>query len=204
MSDTTAHLEGANVGLERLRQNLVATTPGLVPEIGDMELWSAIEEFCNRSTYWREQVTWNLAAGQRDYDFNPVAGNAVAAWVMRVEGLVKFNVIPVAILHDLGDVSQARSGCAEVACRPSRLDPYLPGFIIEQWFDTLLAGARQRLFAQVAKPYSNAAMAEYNLKLFRAGIRRARDNVTRGNVAGGTAGWRFPYFARGRATGSWA
>lgn len=187
----------ATGGLDRLYDAIESSLPGVQHPVVQSAVWDTIDEFCTRSLVWRETMSWVLPAGMREVDLNPVSATAVVVWVIGVQGISAASVSPPAILIDSGDVSQARSGTARVACKPTRLSDQLPSFLVNNWYEALRDGTLARLYEQPAKPYSNMDLARFHGTRFRSGIRLARDAANR-YFTNGTSGWRFPYFASGR------
>jgi hypothetical protein len=70
------------------------------------------------------------------------------------------------------------------------LEQWMWGSFHEAWLD----GTLGRLMSQVAKPYSNVAMAQYHMKRFRKFIGRAKQTAARGYQFN-TPNWRFPRWA---------
>lgn len=185
-----------NGGLTRLYDAVESIVPGVAHPVVQMVMWDAIEEFCVRSTFWRETMEWVMPIGNREVDLNPVGSGAIVANVLDVRGLTSFSVYPPALLTDSGSTDQPRSGFAYVSCKPTRLGNAIPSFLVDDWYEGIKDGAMGRLYQQPGKPYSSPQLAEIHLKRFRTQMRLARDQAERFNSRG-PAQWSFPLFAKG-------
>ena len=189
---------GAAPDVERLYDNVQAVLPSVTLPLIRMAAWNAIEEFALRSTYFRDIVSWNMAPGVRDVDFNPYSADMVVCWVLHAHGLTNFHISPPARLVDMMEPTGARSGWALVALKPVSFDTDLPQEMWSNWFETLFDGTMFRLYGQPVKPWSNPQSALYHGTRFRQGIARARDIAERGHTDQQSPRRNFPYFARGR------
>lgn len=183
--------------LDRFFDEIEAVVPGVLHAVVQMCLWDSIEDFCTRSTFWRQTVQWTLGAGVNMLDFNPFDGASLIVQVLELEGLSQWEMQPVAVLVDHGDSTLQRQGHALVALKPVRLSNQIPGFLTDLWFEPLRDGALSRLYGQPAKPYSNMQLAQFFGRRFEVGISRARGRAAHMNSRHAPT-WRFPYFARGR------
>lgn len=198
MSGTTSTLPPASQwaygGLARVYDGIEIQMPGVSHAIVQLALWDAIEEFCYRSTYYRQTVAWTMPIGVFGYDFNPVDPFTLATTVMSVSGLNGMQIKPPAILIDPGDASVARNGVALLSCKPILLADSNPSLIIDYWNEALRFGAMARLYAQPSRPYSDEKRAAYYMGQFKAQIRLARAEATK---FGDYGTWRYPYFSSG-------
>lgn len=185
-------------GLERIYDAVQTVVPGVTFAVVQMAVWDTIDEFCTRSTYLRETLSWTLPPNERSVDLNPISAVLTAVWVLDVTGLNPYRVDPPAILHDGGDATQGRSGYAWVACKPTRLTTNLPAVLVDNWYETLKDGTLGRLYMQPAKPYSSKELALFHGTRFRDGLRLARDAARKFNAGPNPGTWQFPYFATGR------
>jgi hypothetical protein len=200
LSDAVTTL--AQGGLDRIYDTIEASLPGVLHPIVQMTLWASIEEFCIKSTYWRQWVNWQMAAGVTRVDLNPIDTNTRAHWVLEACGLSCWRLSPPAILVDTGVADKARSGTALAVCKPTKLAAALPSFLVDDWSEALQAGVLYRLYSQPAKPYSNPQMALFYGKQFRYEVNRAREAVRHLVHCRPPP---FPYFASGRQgfVGAW-
>lgn len=191
---------GADPQLERLYDNVQAVTPGVLLPVVKMATWNTIEEFYIRSTWRRELVWWTMPPGTVCIDFNPFDGDWLVEWILDWQGLTYGRVKRPAILMDMQCPPQEgdRRGWALLCLKPVSLDSALEPDLLSTWFETLLDGVLGRLYSQPAKPYSNQQLGLNHLKLYRAGVQRARAEAQLGYTSG-PGRWRFPLFAAGRA-----
>jgi hypothetical protein len=179
----------------RLFDNIQAVLPSVQLPVMEMELWNTIQEFCQRSTYCRSSVQWQLAEGAREVDFNPYSATMTAFQIIAQMGLLHYTVMPPARMIDTGLASTVRNGWALLALKPVSYS-YVPPILFDLWFEALRAGTMWRLYRQPAKPYSSPQLAEMEGRSFRDYVRQARDQAERFN-SGQQPAWRFPYFAHG-------
>lgn len=189
---------GASPDVERLYDNVQALMPAITVPIIKIAAWNAIEEFALRSTYFRDTVSWNMAIGVRDVDFNPYSADMQACWVLGQHGLVQWLVHPPARLVDRQEPTATRSGWALLALKPTSFDTDLPQEMWSSWFETLLDGTMFRLYGMPAKPWSSPPNAQYHGGRFRMGINRARDIAERQHSNQQSPFRSYPYFAHGR------
>lgn len=185
----------ASGGLDRIYDGIEAVLPGVQHAMVQLVVWDAIEEFCTRSTLWRLTVGWALAPGAVSLNLNPLDDVAQAVWVLELCGLRRHRLRPPAIIVDLGDTRQARSGTARVACKPRRLaEEVVPAFLVDEWSEVLRDGALYRLYCQPFKPYTSPQLAQMHGRKWRAGVALARVMAKEQN----NCPPHFPYFAWGR------
>lgn len=178
--------------LDRIYDAIEVSLPGLNHAVVQMSVWDAIEDFCTKSTFWQATVAWTIPAGGQAVNLNPISGDALVRWVLGVRGLYNYRVEPPATIIDLGPVTDARVGHARVALKPSRLTDNLPSLLVDDWFEAICDGAKARLYAQPAKPYSSPILAERHGRMFRTAISSARSTAMRYNMGEATSGWAFP------------
>lgn len=188
--------------LERIYDWVEISLPGVQHPVVQAAVFSAMEEFCSRSTYWRVPVEWTMAPGVSELDFNypPLDANTHVRWVIDICGSDWIRLGAQAVLIDNGkDYTTTRSGTATLICVPTRLLATLPDWF-DEWSEQIQAGVLARLYAMPAKPYSSPQLAQAYLRQFRVGIQLARIEakrmVNRKPVV-------FPYYARGRQGSGW-
>jgi hypothetical protein len=187
--------------VERLYDNIQTLLPAITLPVIEMLLWSAVQEFCIRSTYFRSKVYWSMAPGVSTVDFNPFDVNTVVVWVLHVEGLTDWEINPPAMLVDFAPPTASRQGFAIVALRPHTFDEVKLNALPElftTWFETMLDGTLARLYAMPAKPWSAPSLAQYHGQRFRQGLNRARDIAERLHSQQQSRRRNYPYFAAGR------
>ncbi len=197
-------------GLNRVYDGVEALLPGVQHPLVMLETFSALEEFCLRSTWWQELVNWTLQPGSALLDFSTLISAGAPAWILQVNGLQRGQFLPTIQCLDTGDITMFRTGTALIAIRPTQLtDATIPALLIAQWSDAIRDGVMARLCAHPGKPYSSPQMAQMCMTRFRQAIRQARATSTRFGLVRQR---RFPYFAGGRqygcgsgvGTGGWA
>jgi hypothetical protein len=202
-SDLTSFL-GPNAGINRLYDNVQAVVPSVGLPLVQMEAWNAIEEFYLISTVRREFIYWQMAPGVAVIDLNPFDANWLVQIIHQVWGLAFPKVEPPSIIRDLNNAANAttnlRQGRAIVSLKPASFNVGLDPQLFAQWFEVILDGTLFRLYAQPSKPFSNAQLAMYHGKRFRAGMARARILAEKLHAGTGPT-WAYPYFARGRRPG---
>lgn len=187
-------------GLDRIYDAVEATIPGVLHSMVQLVVWDSLEEFCSRSTYWRELLEWTMGVGVTQIDLNPIDANMRVQWVLNVCGLGHcYRIKPTSILIDTGPgqitpADTVRTGTAWVICKPSKLSADLPAWV-DDWSEGLRDGALYRLYMQPSKPYSDKAAAQFHGKRYRTQIQLARVEAKKLCECDAP---RFPYFARGR------
>jgi hypothetical protein len=192
---------GLPADLARLYDNIQMTLPGITVPVIELELWSAVQEFCIRGTYFRARVEWRMGQGQSVVDFNPFSHDMVVVWVLFSHGLTHWEINPPAQLVDLMVPTADRHGWALLALRPVVFNTLKLGTMPElftTWYETMLDGTMFRLYGMPAKPWSSTQLAQYHGTRFRQGINRARDIAERLHSHQQSPARAFPYFARGR------
>jgi hypothetical protein len=197
MSGSQAYLDnGLNSQAARVYDNVQAKLPAVQLPVIQMELWNVVQEFCRLSSYFRVEVNFFMQPGQQMVDFNPYSSDMSVYQVLDVKYLPSYRVEPPAMLINTGSVLTVTQGWALLALKPTEFGT-LPPILFDLWFEAMLNGTLARLFAQPQKPYTNPQLAETHMRIFRAEVRRAKDQAERYN-SGQQPTWCFPYFARGQ------
>ena len=182
-------------GLARIYDAIEVQAVGVSMPMMRMAVFDAMDEFCTRSCLWRMTIAWSMDVGQQTLDLNPLDDATLIAWVLRVDGIMRYRIAPAAIIVDPGDALLVRVGTALVVCKPAGLNDFaLPSLLVDSWSEALRDGALYRLFRQPGKPYSDAKLAEHHGVRFRGQIRLARETA---RSHGDLPRPGFPYFARG-------
>lgn len=189
--------------INRLYDNVQVQIPGVTTDMVSLLTWNTIEEFYLRSTYRRENVYWEMPAGQLTINFDPWPDGWRVCGFLGFRGLSNPKFVSPGLLQDLTypPSPAVRKGQILLALKPPNIDATLRYDVWTQWFETLLAGVLFRLYLQPSKPYSDPQMARLQGSFFRAGIASARALVQAGNITDGVASWRFPYFSHGHSKG---
>jgi hypothetical protein len=191
----------ASGGLDRIRDGVQAILPGAQASLVDLEMFSAIEEFCIQSTLWQLATNYTLDAGTARLDCSDLldAGSRGAvANILQVNGLRRYSV-QSPIVMDAGDLTAVRRGWVLLSLKPTELsDDAIPTQLVNDWSDAIRNGTLGRLMLHPAKPYSSAPLAQVHLRRFSSRIAQARASATDNGLRVRAA---FPYFADGRQRG---
>jgi hypothetical protein len=179
----------------RLYDNVQTQMPSVQVPVMQMELWNVVQDFCRRSTYFRDSVRFDLAPFATTVNFNPYSSTMSVFQVLDVWGLHYYTVKPPAMLVAGSPDSYPRHGWAWLALKPT-LFAASPPILFDLWFEAMLNGLLARLAAHPGKPYSSPQKRAECEAMYRAEIRRARDQADRFN-SDRQPNWRFPYFAGG-------
>lgn len=206
MAQTTAPIYddqayiGPDPALERLYDNVQAQAAGVLLPVVKMVSWNTIEDFYIRSTFRRELVSWCMPSCVTQIDFNPFDGDWLVAWILDFQGLTCGRIKRPALLLDMECPPQDgdRRGWALLSLKPVSLDTEFDVDLLSTWFETIVDGVLGRLYMQPAKPYSSQQLGLTHMKLYRAGVQRARAEAQLGYTSG-PGRWMFPQFATGRA-----
>lgn len=186
---------------DRLMNTIRPHLPGAIDEAIRQELFMVCDEFFRRSTSWREEIDFTVAANQKTADIMPTAGYITQLLYATTEG----RGIRGATLPQVGDVSvislphapnAATAYKATVAITvsdPVTRDAYpiVPVDLVKRYMPDLINGILARMMAQPSKPYTNVGMAQFYMTKFNGGISRARNNANEGSTKG-SQNWTFP------------
>lgn len=188
-------------GLNRLYDTIQSRLGGITLAMIELELHSIVEEFCIRSTYFRELVYWQMQIGVSRVLLSPFSAYMVTVWVIWQHGLSRFYVDTPATLVDMQPPVASRTGEAWIVLRPRNFEAIKYGAVHElftTWFEVILDGVLFRLYQMPNKPWASPQLAAYHGTRFRAGINRARDIAERLHTNEQSPRSLFPYFAHGR------
>jgi hypothetical protein len=188
-------------GLDRFYDTIQSRLPGITPPLIDLELDNAIEEFCFRSTYFREQIFWQMQPGISRVALSPYSLQMVTIWVIAQDGLLDYYIEPPATLVDRQVPMATRTGKALIVIKPKTLDFVKKGAapdLFTTWFEPMLDGVLFRLYGIPTKPWSSPQLASYHGTRWWTGVNRARDTAERLNSNQQSPFRNFPYWARGR------
>lgn len=188
-------------GLNRFYDTVQTRLPGITQSLIDLELHSVVEEFCYRSTYFREHVFWQMAIGVNQLILTPYDAAMETIYVLAQEGLTRYYVDPPATMVDIQPPVSTRTGEAILALKPIHLRYVKQGAapqLFTNWFEVMLDGVLFRLYGQPAKPWSSSGLAQYHGTRYWQGVNRARDQAERLNSSQQSPFRMYPYWARGR------
>jgi len=199
---------------------LTPRLPGAVPTHVRAEVERTIEEFCVRSTAWRETLSGlDVTTGERDVELTAVTDNATAIGVLnaflyqdilgerafaigddttnRPNAYTVNQTVPVTITFTrtpeqdiLGELD------VQVYLKPLSYDEDedMPSLLENQFFEVIMDGVMSSMLSNPEKPYTNQQLAAFYGKRFLNGITRARVQAQQGFTAR-AANWVFPRFA---------
>ena len=189
----------ANADLTRLMNNARVHVPGALDNIIQLELFNVLNEFFQETDCWREDISFATVANVTSYDIESEDN----ATLNRLMAIVNSAGIPV-----YGSMSEP--GTVDLRYAPTTVDtltatvaltvtdpvprdgfPVCPDWVVNKYGNELTDGVIGRLMTQPAKPYTNATLAVYHLKRFRAGIVKAYSEAKRSNTYRGQ-NWVFP------------
>jgi hypothetical protein len=188
-------------GLDRLYDTIQSRLPGMTQPLIDLELHNVIEEFCRRSTYFREQIFWQMQPGISRLELSPYSLQMVTILVIAQDGLLDYYIEPPATMVDRQVPTATRSGKALIVIKPKTLEFVKKGAapdLFTTWFEVMLDGVLFRLYGIPAKPWSSPQLASYHGTRWWQGVNRARDQAERLNSSQQSPFRMFPYWARGR------
>lgn len=187
----------------RMMANARSRVPGALDDVMKHELFSALDEFFQKSEIWREEVEVPIVADEDEYEVEP---DATSASITRLYSLVDENDTSVpATMSEIGLLVlntvpvAAATLTAKLILKPSEPllvtgYPNCPEWILERYWLPIVDGLLSRMMSMPMKPYTNAVLAAYHGRLFRNGIAQANADVRTGNLYNGQA-WTFPRFA---------
>jgi hypothetical protein len=180
----------------------------------------ALREFCTRTQIWRSALApLDLFAGIGDYDLDPPYAGEVAQVrevhagdralrPTRVDAMQRLNhwrdtesdtleayLLPspaVIRFYPKPKTDQAGAVVIRAALRPTRAATEGPDWLLDQWGETLAAGARFRLLSM--ERWRDAAGAKLALAEFQSGLSDARLQVAHGHSRAPLT-VRVPFFA---------
>lgn len=188
-------------GLNRFYDTIQSRLPGMTVNLIDLELHNVVEEFCFRSTYFREEVFWQMQPGVNRLILTPYSLQMETVWITQQHGLTHYIVEPPATLVDLMVPTAARTGNALLILKPKNLEMVKKGAapqLFTTWFEAILDGVLFRLYGTPAKPWSSPQLAQYHGTRYWQGVNRARDIAERLNSPQQSPFRTFPYWAHGR------
>jgi NAD(P)-dependent dehydrogenase (short-subunit alcohol dehydrogenase family) len=175
------------------------------------ELFEVLDEFCDDSTAWQEQIALNVLAATATvsnlvYDLVPTQGGTI----IRLIGTFDPNKIFVPSFLPTGANSNLEVGqfslvnpvnvgqtltviVAKTVLLPTSKDE-IPDFdqtLFRRYLRTMIDGVLGRMMGHQSKSYSNAAGSVYYLTKYNAGKAMAKVQVQRQNTFGAQA-WSYP------------
>lgn len=197
----------ASADMNRLMDQARLRLPGALDGMIQMELFSALNEFFKKSNCWYEDVefavqptseTYQQAPDDYTYVVVPSAGTPVrvfGVWDSSGRLVPASMPIPPDIVL-LRSPQAAETYIARLVLTvvdPTTRDgyPQFPDWVLKKYGDAVLDGVLARMMAQIAKPYTNLALAGMHMRRFLSETARARIEASRQNTRGAQL-WSFP------------
>ena len=175
------------------------------------ELFEVLDEFCDDTTAWQEQIMLNVipqtsANKNLIYDLVPQQGGTI----IRLLAAFDVNNVAVPSFFPTGATNNLEVGqfsmvnpvntaqvltviVAKTVLLPTQKDE-IPDFdqtLFRRYLRVIVDGTLGRMMGQQSKSYSNASGSTYHLTKFNAGKAMARVQVARQNTMGAQA-WTYP------------
>lgn len=188
--------------LSRLFDDLQMQLPGaLLPAI-QIELKNTLREFFIDTNTWIEEVRIKTKPNTILYDIG--TNNSVPVRLLSLQN-ADGSYVRYATMPEMGTLLLAHAPSnterwnAKVAATvPSTMDkegnPLFPKWVLDRYYDAILAGVLARMMSQSAKPYANPQMAMFYLRRYTSEKSKAKHEGNMQNTYGGQR-WRFPAFA---------
>jgi hypothetical protein len=187
--------------IARFLNTVQTRVAGITLPVIELELANVVEEFCYRSTYFRNKVYWQLAQGMSQLSITPYDGRMETIYILDQEGLTDYYVDPPATIVDTMAPNASRTGWALIAIKPRSWEDVEQGAVpvlFRNWFEVMLDGLLFRLYGMPSRPWSSSQLASYHGTRWWQGVNRARDQAERLNTNRQSPFRFYPYFARGR------
>ena len=175
------------------------------------ELFEVLDEFCDDSSAWQEQITLTVLpptaqSNNLIYDLVPQQGGTI----IRLIAVFDPNQIPVPAFLPTGSQSNLEVGqlnlvnpvntaqtltvfVTKTVLLPTQRDQ-IPDFdqtLFRRYLRTMIDGTLGKMMGHQSKSYSNAAGSTFHLLKFQAGKAMARVATARQNTFGAQA-WSYP------------
>lgn len=190
---------------DRLMDNLRVKLPGAIDPLIKTELWNTLNDACREGHLWRETIDVPLVEGEVAYEVAPAG-----AEVVHVYGVSHATLDVTGTVYDNGMVvlrnrtplfsDTTTPLFVDAALTPSLdagadIENLIPADMWSTHHNMLVDGVIGRMMGQVAKPYSNPALAAYHLRSYRSQMVEARRRIKTGGIPGAQT-WRYPRWAR--------
>jgi hypothetical protein len=175
------------------------------------ELFEVLDEFCDDTTAWQEQIALNVLAGTPSvpntvYDLVPQQGGTI----IRLIAVFDPNLIPVPAFMPTGAQNNLEVGqlnlvnpvntaqtmtviVGKTVVLPTQKDE-VPDFdqtLFRRYMRVMIDGVLGKMMGHANKTYSNASGSTYHLVKFNDGKAMARIQTQRQNTQGAQA-WSYP------------
>lgn len=176
-----------------------------VPDVvAEFHLRNTLIDFCQRSTYWREQVTFNTVADQSTYTDADFTLPADSRLVEVYDGKVgTTNIIlrktPTQLQSEVGfdwadqtgtvdyvtrehpdslrlvrTPTSVQSVTLDISVKPTQTATTVDDRLYDDWHEVIAAGTLARLYAMNGKPWTETQAAGMKAGAFEAGVTAAR------------------------------
>lgn len=186
--------------VDRLMDNLRIVFAGAVDDTLKLEFYNAMNYFLPRSLAWVMEREITIIAEQKVYPLALPRGrieqllavldansNPQRGWAMPSRTTIQAPYAP----NTAGDVFTARFAMGIKLPVTREGYPDFPNEVLEQWFDTILAGTTAFLQKQPMKPWTNLPMAKVHWGFFTKGISEAKQRAAQMSTYS-AAPWQFP------------
>lgn len=204
----------APADINRLMDNARVQLPGALDGAIQLEIFNTLNDFFQVTNVWFEDVSFAVSAAntyQSSTTIVPSQGlinrliyvtdssQIPRRMVMSEPGELMFIDVPSAAETWLARVALTVTDPIPTTGKLAGL-PVAPAWVLAKYNNAILEGVLARMMAQIAKPYSNAKMAQIRMGAYVGARSRARSEAQHQNVHGGQT-WRYPSFASGRRNG---
>lgn len=188
--------------LDRLMTDARVRLVGALDSAIQLELFNTLDEFCKETRAWKEEISFNVDAGEVEYELVPADYGLIVGLVEVVNsdgaGIAATMDSPGTLILNT-EPQEGDSYTATVSLTvndPVNRTGYaqFPLWILEQYRQGMLDGVLGKMMSQPAKPYTNERLATYHLRRFRSSLGMTRAVTHHQNVQNAQR-WRFPKFA---------
>lgn len=193
--------------LNRLMDNARVKLPGALDAALKMELFTVMKEFFEGSNIWEEDIPFDVTVTSLSratnpeaytYEIVPTEGSIIRLIQIKDSGGIpqhgEMTVPGTIILTTSPNTAQTYTATvSKTVTDPTTRQnyPVFPAWVLTRYFNEILHGLLAHMMTQIAKPYSSPTMGQYYMRSFTAGISRANNEHSHGNILGGQR-WRFP------------
>jgi hypothetical protein len=180
--------------MTRMMNDLRISLPGAIDAAIEHALGEVMWEFCDTSGAWTSDTTVSIDPTQTRYQVLPDEGYPLR--LSSIEDTHGNTFDAEFLIPDAIDFRRALEGVSTLTVTfvvaPDPTTPLaLPDEYLTVYRAALLDGTKARMMAQLSKPWTNTALAAAHLRLFRAGMFRARASASRKRTIAGQR-WSFP------------
>jgi len=198
----------ASTAVNRLMDLAKMRLPGVLESVLYKEFFHLMNDFFKETNIWQERIEFDVTPSSSTYHEDP---DAYTHFVVSEEQGAVFRLISVLdgdgntvpaqmripnyiTLSHLPNSAATYTAVVAVTVRdPTNKEdlPMFPEWVLTKYDNEILDGLLGRMMSQVAKPYSNAQLAAAHLRMWKQGVRKAKNENFRENLFGAQR-WRFP------------